>query len=138
MEKENVICDRAEQYRRNCAAAKVANGNKEYIKKKKLKEEKKKFGEDGKEILMWVRPPPEVLMERWQSWSIAPVLKTGDRETGPRVRIPPSPRMEVPNRLRLSVLKTVKCQKHVRVGFSPLPQNGNLPKWMKGGNLLNC
>jgi len=37
MEKENVICDRAEQYRRNC----LANENKEQTKIKKIKEEKK-------------------------------------------------------------------------------------------------
>ena len=33
-------------------------------------------------------------MERWQSWSIALVLKTRVLGTGPRVRIPLSPLVE--------------------------------------------
>ena len=30
-------------------------------------------------------------MERWQSWSIAPDLKSDELSKAPRVRIPPSP-----------------------------------------------
>jgi hypothetical protein len=68
-------------------------------------------------------------MERWQSWSIALVLKTRVLETGPRVRIPLSPQIETSSFVRAAALRTRRARaKWVRakVIHSPRVQNSAL------------